>query len=1299
MFGVMPVSANEETGVKPVTRQSIDYLAGIPIKKRRFPLIRPPSPPAEEPCLCPAESNSLKKDQSSLSQGSTLSYSSVATTSSGLSDAVKHPEPEERSSSAVNDHVGNINLTKVKVEEPSPAIQPGSAANMNGEEKLVKAKDSVGQTILLKNELKPAGFDMPIKDRTEVKVEPEVAALQENSKSLLNLKEQFVLALSSQNSGSQNQEILEPISLNLSLSKERSSSYCKSNVGEVNVSSAHLCANRANWDLNTPMDTWEGSLSDAAVNQTAGGMVSVGQREDTQPLIRLAVTSEKPSSIESKNVTDFSRLSSCKDKPGDSLHLQLSPSCLNFPIKEPSTASPKLDTNKVIPMTNMPRVVLPSINLGKDIIRPVKSEPIEERIKLDTRGAKSFCVGSLESAVVKRELADQGGLETVNPSVDSRSIKSGSALECNKVTISSVHGMSLQSNEQMVECPDKHFSTAAVTGRSSEVASPVNNPSSSAEYKPSGETIKTAEITCPVVNSSFSTVLVMGGEHIKQSEKVSSTSAMHRKACESSRQFTLDMAATSASIDVKVDTTKPECSNIDNSKLCESKVTNDLPLLGDGEGSVSDEEKINISAEIGDSYSSDYESDGNHAVDMTIDMELDSDYEDGEVREPIEHTAVEVPECKKGQSEHADISIFNRKVMGTMGFVNDADHAFHVEGKDSKRDSTEIDKKGGEEASGVLHSNKCESGFTKAACFQESLTTESSASRAPIDEINNAALSIPPSESGKRDAQECQDTNLEQAARGGEATVPAIAQGTGLSLDNDELVLQSDTALAKSSLYFDEGKDIDSGSHRSRIINLPRSSGSSSPGRNRTFSGRAMPYRAGRERFSDVTNERGIVYYGGREEIYGDDTPKFFRERHHDQTARNSRFNYIRGRGRINNRIETFRGDRESDRDFASEFPNSQPEYRVPRHKFASDVDHEYNTYNITQDGGFVGSGRGGRKPLNDEGPFGRRIPSRKQSPGAGPAGRGRHMVRRMPRNISPRCVGEDDSELVRHRRNDKFARSFPDDAIDSPVFSRPHPPFEGVDGHFSQGNRNFPSAQRKVMHHPIRSKSPLSGRNRSPGPWSSPRRRSPYGFSGHPDLTQRSPFYRIDRMRSPDRRCFAGEVVVRRHDMREMDSGRDHGHPGSGMPNRSPSDRIALRERRFGGLDPQERPENDDFFGSHLHELGNDVNGEERRFGERRGPVRPYRTPFNGAEGETFHLNAEDGSRSLRFCPGDDTNFQERGNMIDRDFHIRIKNRPGNAPRRMRNIEEQEANYRHGGQVWHNNEFDEMSRVKRKRF
>ena len=454
-----------------------------------------------------------------------------------------------------------------------------------------------------------------------------------------------------------------------------------------------------------------------------------------------------------------------------------------------------------------------------------------------------------------------------------------------------------------------------------------------------------------------------------------------------------------------------------------------------------------------------------------------------------------------------------------------------------------------------------------------------------------------------------------------------------------------------------------------------------------------------------------------RDEAYDDGSHRFSRERHYDQPSRNNRISFMRGRGRISSQIDTLCGDRDPQHNFASGFYNGPTEFRVVRPKYASavsDADLNFSSYNNGQDGAYFGTGRGRRKILSDDSSIFPHIPPRRRSPGGrdGPAARGLPMVRRVPRNLSPnRCIGEDGSELVGLRH----MRGFADDHRDS-MFARSQPSFEGLDGAFVRGNREFSSVQTRGLPR-IGSKSPTRPRTRSPGPWPSLRRRSPDGFGGPLELPHRRspPIYRTERIRSPDHPCFTGEMVIRRHgsppylsrpsnDLRDLDPGR---HPRSGIPNRSPSGRILLRNsRQLDLVDPRERNEGDDYFGGPMpssgrfHELGTDGNADERRrYGDRRGPVRPFRPPYSGPDSDNFDLNAEGGPRSFRFCPEDDLELHERGNMREREFDRRIKNRPGNAPRRTRNTDEQEGNFRHGGQVWHDDGFDDMPRLKRKRF
>lgn len=795
-----------------MTRKPSDYIAGVPIKKRRFPIIRPPSPPSEESPSFPVENDSLQKDQSSPSQGSALSNTSVAT-SSCLSDMNKTPESEERrgSSDVANDYMilGNVNYTKVKVEEPSISVPPGSLDAIDNRDKLVVAENSARQVISVKKELSLASTEslalnigncVQTKRNTEVKNTSEASALPENSKSLFQHKEHLP-GLSGQNSDSrfQNQDTLESISLNLSLSKESSNIKGKNYGDGPSNNSAHLHANRANWDLNTTMDAWEGSVNDAAA-----GKMSV-DRMDT--------------------------------KGDDSLHLRLTPSCPQPSIGHESSASSfQLDSNKVIPNANFTKVVLKTSNPGAINMRAVKSEPVDECVKLDLKGASATNVGLSNIRVVK---GDQCCLEapkfpnSMNKKlVDLRSIKPEPTSEGYKESSKLVEGMPLQLKRQVIQGMDNRFCAGK---------------SSSTELTGSGELLNyTGQFSC--INAA------------------QSDAAISQEACGSSRQVATPVGGI-------VDIVRPEDSLVEDPQRCNLKSTNDLlDSRGNGQGSVSDEEKINISADmLEDSYDSEYESDGNHPLNTAIETKqdrVDDDYEDGEVREPLEHIPVDKSMCEKGPAELGDKDDSGNKKMDSVGFSSDVDgNSSHVEEKDNKSfDTGETNNKDGEQATDTAVNDKPEVGFSRTVFLQESLPVEKQPGEAVIEGHTKVAQRKPHDLLGKKDVQKSQEMELpsNQGFNESERTVVTISQGTEENVSSTDDVQMNDPALPKPSTSGDNiANNISGAGQRSRIINLPRSN-ASSPGKTRSISGRLLPSRAGRESLPDVAPEGDKIHPRGR---------------------------------------------------------------------------------------------------------------------------------------------------------------------------------------------------------------------------------------------------------------------------------------------------------------------------------------------------------------------------------------------------------------------------------------------------
>lgn len=1393
-FGIMPVSGHEETGVKSFAGQFSGLIAGVPIKKRRFPSFQPSV--SEAPCSLNEETElQQRKENSSTSQGSTLSNASIAgapikkrrfpflqpssssleeasrseesdalrkehsntspgstlsTSTSGLSDANGIPVLEEKKAS--ND-VTNANLVQSnscflipKLEESNLRTQSCNLDVMDSKEKVILSEGSnkklESQIIKGNSELLLAakeGLALSIgadvsKQNVQDICKRESPLVSESTNLSLSIKEHHFPAVASvridetrQKTEIQKTKKVEPVSLELSLSKEDCSTQSLNTDAKSDSDATHVHSNRANWDLNTTMDAWEESGTEAgSVRTCIDGLKITNNSLDEKQLMCSAgmtsstgVVSVKPIREESRNKAFIvpSGLYGQQYKFVDSSNLSLTPFLQKY-TEEPSRLPVKLNSGSAIPSA-IPNLSVSSVastagDVNISSFRLVKPEPFDENSKKDLKEANVSPVGSLDSFAVKKVVQHS----TVNSSMLS---KVSNVMKVNAAFIKS---------EPVHEGNQERSKTAAskMDQLDQDLRQGSDNCSPSMMPVMPETTQISAEVDCPPVKPVCTAELSTSENILSQTENCSTMDGVNVEkvchgACLNAEQVSketvppmVDSGSELSNPGLKISSVRTEEENAADRDACRLKLMNEPPPAprGNGEGCVSDEEKITLSADMleDDSYGSDYESDENHAVTIAVDTERyveDDDYEDGEVREPLVPSTAEDTICEVREVEHPDCSNFVNKQMEIGMVSGDSPTSYQVVENDNKTAiQSEINTEDGMDIEMHERSGKV---IDKNVCLQESLDDENSNTAAhgkkPVIVLQKKALDL---SEGKNVPQALETESPSNQATSGSHGVDVMCADEVVK--TTDTVKQTDLDLPKMEVSInadDANKDVCNGGNQGRIIDLSRAASSSSPGKTRPIPGRSLSTRSGRDVLPDTFE--GDKLHRGRDEVYIDAPHKFSRERHQDMSPRNSRMNFVRGRGRLNSRLDSVRGEWDSDREFSGEFYNGPSQFRGPRPKYSSgfaDNDMEYN--NAAPDGSYVGNGRLGRKPLND----GSYIAPRRRSPG----GRdGIQIGHRNPRNISPnRCIG-DGSDLVGVRHNDKFMRGMPEDTLDPPMFTRPQS-FEGMDGRFTRGGRNFSSMQRRGPPR-IRSKSPIRSRSRSPGPWSSPRRRSPRrrtpdgGFGGHPEMThRRSPFYRVDRMRSPDRPVFPTERVVRRHgspsfmsrpsnEMRDIDSARDHGHPRSG--------RILIRNRRFDVVDPRDRgADNDDeYFGGPMHsgrilELNGEGNGEERRFGERRGPVRSFRPPYNGNVGENFHLNAEDRPRHYRFC-SDDSDFHERGgnNIRGRDFDRRIKGRPTNVPpRRTRNMDEPEENFRHGGgQVWSDDSFDDISRVKRKRY
>ncbi|KAL2558227.1 uncharacterized protein Fot_02966 [Forsythia ovata] len=1277
--------SSDKPGV--LSRQQHQF-SSIPIKKRRFPVFFPTSPSRdkERPSSSDVNDSEKKQEFKTLDQGTPLD-ADVNTDSLGKSDVENNYTLMVKEEKAANPSRGeerplgsefNDSKNKQEYKSPDPGLSldavmgsPGksdvgkNSILMVQKEKVADAKVELAQIIsaietqeaklgissgstndlgnkvnCLRNEnsagteVSGSSMDAPVgivkkeivSGQVEADCNLELSTGSGNVELLTGPKEPPLLsALVRQNIKEKDKIKLDPSLLSLSLNKENPIPHHDSDSISNNVSKL-VSASRTNWDLNTTMDSWEGSVPrDAFLHSTVvtGGFKTSDIRDVKSSSTLDGIVGF--SGNRAKHILDecSSNFSNASIQPSQQYNLGLS---LAMPYREldstreHSSPSGKADSECIGPNSNL-RIVIPStINVNSASYGTVKLEPINENPNTDNTVGPSSSMGLSKFNSVKSELVESCSSGTVLPSssgpqklVDQRSTKYELFQEDNKEASESAGAIVSESVGKVLPHQENSASTSVQ-----------NLPQNS----------------CPSTLPSFLDS-TMNRDLSNQSEHSS-----HDREFFSSKDVPDELIATVVSnlVSNKFKQSSDHCDKIDNLKVedsekCKPVRLDEHPLecCRNEEVAGSDEEKIDISTDMieEDSFGSDCESGRNHALRSHVDEgkrqreKEDGEYEDGEVREPVVHSTVEDPIVEGKDIEKVNFVDCNTGNAESVGFSCD-----------QKTDMSDFDGKdaamGNRDETSIEHIKECvDIGSNDLenvdGSLQKSLPYQVREVRVDEKKLISVTAEKPIDSLGREDVAEC----YEKKVSGESATIGSCGTGTTLGEEaTDTNVRKSSpgkhsiTLLkADASVLGNNGaKDSNNVGNKSRIINLSRASNATSPSKTRSIPVR-LSSRCGKEISSDVEGDK--LQRGNRGGFYSDGPKRFTRDRVQDQSFRNSRSNAMLGRGRVSGRFDPLRGERESNRDFASESYNGPPDYWVTRHKHGSscaDGELESNGYDIAPDAAAaLRSGR--RKTLNDELPS-LHHPSlrRRLSPGGreGPATRG---IRRIPRNISPgRCNDEDGSDLVGLQHDEKYMRDFSDDIID-PGFSRPQSTYGNMDGRVFRGNRNF------YQH---RSKSRTQ--TRPPGSWSSPRRRSPDVL---PEMTQyRSPaMYEMGRMRSPDPACFPDEVLPRRrgspsyiarppNNLRDVDSGREHIHPRYFNSNRrsSPVQEFPRSTSRDG----------DEYFTGSVHPgrihgpRGGGSSEEGRKFGERHGPLRSFRPTYTD-DGDNFRFSrVNDGPRSV---------------------------------------------------------------------
>ncbi|KAL6541610.1 hypothetical protein OROGR_011096 [Orobanche gracilis] len=275
------------SGQRQVQQQlSINFSSTIPIKKRRFPIIRSPSPSTQEKIPNYEEHELKRKQESELSdEGNPALIDARNTPSPGNSDVSKTSASivkNEATPSNIELRQANVDIFAFTPQEAKPIINLNTVTDLGNTMDIdIVSKEKSSDTEVEGSQSRTVNVKQKILNgqaegicALELSTDSMSVELSLGPKKLilppLDCKKDEAICSMSDRS--------DPSLLSLALSEEKLS-WVEKSVSTVGDLGSQASANRSNWNLNTTMDVWEHSTDSEEFTHKLADVCGFGKRD------------------------------------------------------------------------------------------------------------------------------------------------------------------------------------------------------------------------------------------------------------------------------------------------------------------------------------------------------------------------------------------------------------------------------------------------------------------------------------------------------------------------------------------------------------------------------------------------------------------------------------------------------------------------------------------------------------------------------------------------------------------------------------------------------------------------------------------------------------------------------------------------------------------------------------------------------------------------------------------------------------------------------------------------------------